>query len=217
MLTEQVDRSDQRLGLHGSSRAGREGVAVWLGIHLDHAVRLNLGVQHVRAGAEVHDVQHRDILAEFLLGDLQVLAQLRRVEPVTGAARVDQDARERHQPGESFRADGGVRMVAVAVVFGALRTLAGFVPGGGLAESLGHRRGIACVALDHQFDPVTELGGELFGPEDPGVLAESEDPGDQLAGVRVGRDEHAVAVVAKRPHLPVRSEVALDLPRDSAG
>ena len=118
VLADQVDRRDQRLGLDRQQpRRTRERVAVRLGVDLDRAVGVDLGVQHVRAGAEVDDVQHRDVLAQLLLGDLQRRADLGRASAaVPAAAGLDQDARERHQPREPLGPDRGVGPAAVGVV-----------------------------------------------------------------------------------------------------
>jgi hypothetical protein len=68
VLADQVDGRDQRLGLHREQARGpREGVAVGLGVDLDRAVGLDLGVEHVRASAEVDDVEHRDVLPQLLV------------------------------------------------------------------------------------------------------------------------------------------------------
>src|SRR5581483_5506106 len=72
------------------------------------------------------------------------------------------------------------------------------------------------VALDEQRHPLVELSYQLWRPEDPGVLLKPEDPGDQLAGVRVWGPEHPAAVLAVG-HLAVAAEVSLDLPGDSLG
>ena len=77
VLADQVDRGDQRLGLDRQQPRGRaEVVAVGLGVDLDRPVVVDLGVEHVGAAAEVHDVEDVDVLAQLLLGDLQALADL---------------------------------------------------------------------------------------------------------------------------------------------
>src|SRR5581483_4311800 len=75
---------------------------------------------------------------------------------------------------------------------------------------------LAGVALDQQLDPLAQLVGQLGRSDDPRVLAEPEYPGDQLAGVGVGRGEDHIAVVLAGAHLAVAAEVALDLPGDAA-
>ena len=68
--------------------------------------RLDLGVEHVGAAAEVDDVEHADVLAQLLLGDLQPLADLAR--PARRAARaagLDQHGGERDEAGEALGAD----------------------------------------------------------------------------------------------------------------
>ena len=72
----------------GSSRArAREVVRVGLGVDLDVPVVGDLGVQHVRAAAEAHDVEDVDVLAQLAVGDLQALVELGRVEQHAAAAR----------------------------------------------------------------------------------------------------------------------------------
>ena len=113
VLADEVDRRHQRLRLERQQpRGAGEVVAVGLGVDLDR-VALHLGVEHVAAAAEVHDVQHVDVLAQLGLGDLQALAQLHEVELAAAARGLDQDAGERDQPGEALGAD---RALALAVV-----------------------------------------------------------------------------------------------------
>ena len=78
VLPDQVDRRDQRLCLdRQQSRRAVEVVAVGLGVHLDFALLLeDFRIQHIRAPAEVDDVQHVDVLAQLLLAQLQPLPQL---------------------------------------------------------------------------------------------------------------------------------------------
>ena len=66
MVADEVDRGDQCLGfdLQQPRRPG-EGVGVRLGVDVDQPVGVDLGVQHVGAAAEVHDVQDTDVLAQF--------------------------------------------------------------------------------------------------------------------------------------------------------
>ena len=79
VLADQVDRGDQRLGLDRQQAGGaRERVPVRLGIDLDHPVGTDLGVEDVGAGAEVDDVEHRDVLAQLLIGDPQLACAARR-------------------------------------------------------------------------------------------------------------------------------------------
>ena len=114
VLADQVDGGHERLGLERQQprRAG-EVVAVGLGVHLD-LVALDLGVEHVAAAAEVHDVQHVDVLAQLLLGDLEALAELAELELVRLAGGVDQDPGERDQPREALGPDR--RVVALVGV-----------------------------------------------------------------------------------------------------
>ena len=76
--------------------------------------------------------------------------------------------------------------------------------------------GLAGVASDEHPDPLAQLADELGRAEDPGMVAEAEHPGDQLARVGVVGDEHA-AVLVGRLEAAVAAEVALDLPCDPAG
>ena len=143
VLAHQVDRRRQGLGLEGQEprRAG-EVVPVGLGIDLDRPA-LHLGVQHVRAAAEVHDVEHVDVLAQLGLGDLEALAQLANVELGRAAGGVDEDAGQGHETGEALgtdvalAADLGVRLAFRAV---ARRG------GGGEVE-------VPRVAFDHRDPP----------------------------------------------------------------
>ena len=90
VLADQVDRRDQRLRFDRKKpRRPRERVAVRLRIDLDRPIRVDLGVQHIRAGAEVDDVQDRDVLAQLLVGQLQPPLQLADAEAPAGAASLD--------------------------------------------------------------------------------------------------------------------------------
>ena len=76
VVAEQVDRGDERLCLERQqARRAGEVVAVGLGVDVD-LVALDLRVEHVAAAAEVHDVQHVDVVAQLLLVDLEPLAHL---------------------------------------------------------------------------------------------------------------------------------------------
>ena len=90
VLADEVDRRDERLGLDGQ-QAGRAGevVGVGLGVDLDPAVVVDLGVEHVGAAAEVHDVQDVDVLAQLGPGDLQALADLLGLEHLPRPLDVD--------------------------------------------------------------------------------------------------------------------------------
>src|SRR5437660_1624199 len=82
----------QGLGLdRQQARGPRERVSVRFGLDLNHPVLAELCIQHVRAGTEVDQVEHRDVLAQLLLGDVEPLAQLARVDRAPGAPGVDQD------------------------------------------------------------------------------------------------------------------------------
>ena len=106
VLADQVDRRDERLGLDRQQPRGtREVVRVRLGIDLDRAGLVDLGVEHVRAAAEVHDVEDVDVLAQLGVGDLHRLADLDGVELDPGATGADQDRGERHEAGEALGAD----------------------------------------------------------------------------------------------------------------
>ena len=139
--------------------------------------------------------------------------ELARVDRVPGPAGLDQDAGQGDQPGEALGPDRAFGMMAVAV--GPEPARRGPVGLGGsgcppAARSAARRSGARPAAR-----PVpAQLVGQLGRSDDPGVLAQPEHPGDQLAGVGVGRDEHPVAVVLGRAHLAVAAEVALDLPGD---
>src|SRR6185437_6834772 len=52
------------------ARGPRERVAIGLGVDLDRAIGMDLGIEHVGARAEVDDVEDLDVLAQLLLGDL---------------------------------------------------------------------------------------------------------------------------------------------------
>ena len=209
-----------------SRRAG-ERVAVGLGVDLDRAVGMDLGVEHVRAGAEVDDVEHGDVLAQLLLGDLERAAQLGGVEQAPGAPGVDQDAGQRDQPGEALRADGGVGAVAVGVLAVA-RAVAAPRPGRATSPARWpwHPRRPArrpaarpCGAPPAVPTRSRSSSTQLGRTDDAGVLTQAEHPGDQLARVGVRGDEEPVAgivVLAGGADLAVAAEVALDLPGDAA-
>ena len=116
VLADQVDRGHQRLGLDRQQpRRARERVAVRLGIDLDHPVGAELGVQDVRARAEVDEVEHRDVLAQLLVGDLERGAQLagrrgagRRGRRRSGCSRASPGARTA-RGGSRRRGDGRCR------------------------------------------------------------------------------------------------------------
>ena len=117
VLADQVDRRHQRLGLQRQQPGGAgEVVAVGLGVDLD-LVALDLGVEHVRAAAEVHDVQHVDVLAQLLVSVTWRRSQSSDTSSLRALARgVDQDARERDQPGEALGADRRALAVLVSSI-----------------------------------------------------------------------------------------------------
>src|SRR6202035_1978776 len=68
VLADQVNGRDQRLGLDGQQARGpRERVAIRLRIDLDHPVGPDLRIEDIRTGAEVDDVQQRDVLPQLLV------------------------------------------------------------------------------------------------------------------------------------------------------
>ena len=181
VLADEVDGGDQRLGLDRQQprRAG-EVVRVRLGVDLDPAVVADLGVEHVRAAAEVHDVQDVDVLAQLLVGDLQAIADVLGAQAQAGTAGVDEDRGQRDEAGEALGADRGRVAAAVAVPRCRLapRPRRAAAPA---AASSGRR-----VALGERARR-PDLGDELRRALDAGVLAEPEDPGDEQAHVRVRR------------------------------
>src|SRR5438270_5540430 len=74
------------------------------------------------------------------------------------------------------------------------------------------------MALDQQLHALAQLACELGRANHPGMVAETQHPGDQLAGVGISRDEDAIAittpVLARGMDLAVAAEVTLDLPGD---
>ena len=118
MLAEQIDRGDERLGLHGQQAGGAvEVVAVGLGIDLDLTLLLvDLCIQHVGAAAEVDDVEHIEVFAQLLLAQLQTLANLADGHTLAGASGLDEDARERYEAREALGADRGLAAAAGAFV-----------------------------------------------------------------------------------------------------
>ena len=104
-VAEEVDRGDQRVGLDRQQpRRAVEGVGVGLGVDLD-LLALDLGVEHVGAAAEVDDVEDADVLAQLLLGDLQLLAGLLDRQAAARAAGGDQHGGERDEAGEALGPD----------------------------------------------------------------------------------------------------------------
>ena len=117
VVADQVDRGDERLGLdRQQARRAVEVVGVRLGVDLDRAVVVDLGVEDVGAAAEVHDVEDVDVLAQLGLGDLDRLADVGELQALAGAAGVDQDRRERDEPGEALGPDRGVAAPRVVVL-----------------------------------------------------------------------------------------------------
>ena len=128
-----------------------------------------------------------------------------------GAARLDQDRRERDEPREALGPDRGLRAgAAVAVAVVAVRRCGEVL---GVLDPL--RR--PAVALDQQREPPPVLGDELGRREHLRVLAEPEHPRDQLAVARVLGEEQAVAAALDRADLAVAAEVALEQPGDPLG
>ena len=147
----------------------------------------------------------------------QISAALRQP---AGAAGLDQDARERHQPREPLRADRRVGTAPVGVVDARARSLAHGRSGcdGAVLGAIGSATwGSPVWRSTSSASALAQLGDQLGRADDPGVVAEPEHPGDQLARVRVLGDEQTVArlgLIARAADLAVAAEVALDLPRD---
>ena len=73
MIAEQVDRRHQRLGLQGQEPGrAREVVAVGIGIDQD-LVAVDLRIEDVGSAAEVHQVEHLQVLAQLLARHLELL------------------------------------------------------------------------------------------------------------------------------------------------
>ena len=230
VVAEQVDRRDQRLRLERQQPGGtREVVAVGLGIDVD-LLALDLGVQHVAAAAEVDDVQHVEVLAQLLVGDLQALAHVgdprpRRLAGAPDWIRMPASATRR------AKRSGRIGGLALAVV-GPGR------PGGRSPKRSSPRRRVAGsatksellvgVALEDRGEALGGLVDELGRIEQARVLAQPQHPRHELARLReLGREDDAGAGHAARPGPPlaaglrhggevaVLAEVALDEPRDA--
>ena len=164
VVAQQVDCRDQRLCLQ-RKQAGRLGevVAVGLGVHLD-LVAVHLRVEHVAAAAEVHDVEHVDVLAQLDVGHLEAVAHRAHVQPHPLPGSVDEDPGKRDQPREPLRADRS-QLPAVRVGVGSPIRL----PRAPLRRRRLERLGVAVNDQPHA------LGGllrELGRAQDPGPLAE---------------------------------------------
>ena len=175
---------------------------------------IDLGVQDVGAGAEVDDVKHGDVLAELLVGDLQLVQQMRGVELPPGAAGVDQDAGERHQAGKALGPDRGVGLMTVGLELAELaarprRSVLG------AAAPVRPRSPDSPVCRSISSPTRSWISSTSSGGPNPRVLAEAEDPGNQLTGVGVGGDKQPIPSSSPRAHLAVAAEMALDLPGDS--
>ena len=215
VLAQEVDRGDERLCLEREQASGLgEIVAVRLRVDLD-LVAVHLGVDHVAAAAEVHDVQQVDVLAQLGVGELETLAHLVRVQSACLAGGLDQDPGERDEPGEALRPDRRLLLaVRVGVGLAARRLAARALHGSGLERHL--------VPLDDQRDPLAGLLGQLRRAQDAGALTEAEDPRDDLARVGVlGLEDETVfggvVGVCRRDRLPGVAEVALHEPVDPVG
>ena len=183
----------------GSSRAGRSNVSEYgSGSTSISPGRQHLGVDHVRAAAEVDDVEHRDVLAQLLRRDLQLLADVGDLQPLARAAGGDQHRGERDQAGEALRADRGLGAAAAAVGLGGRRRR-GRRPGGD------GRRRLAAVGLDQRR---RRAGAPRRpAPAGRGSAARSSAP---------TRSAAAASAYAVRKTLPVErpvgAELALDVP-----
>src|SRR5207302_569541 len=137
----------------------------------------DLRIQHVRACPEVDHVQDGNVLSQLLIGEVEIVTQLSSVKPQAGPPRVDQDAREGHEPSEALGTDRSFRMVAVPRLgFGLVLVTISCVRR--RRNSRGRYLGLAGVSLDQQRDSLAQLARQLRWPEDPRVLAESQHPGD---------------------------------------
>ena len=133
VVADQVDRRHERLGLHRQQAGGAgEVVRVGLGVDLDVAVVEHLGVEHVGAAAEVDDVEHVDVLAQLLLGDLELVDDVVDAQALAAAAGGDEHAGQRDQAGEALGADGAALALAVGRV-------------GDLGDAVGGRAAGACA------------------------------------------------------------------------
>src|SRR5215218_2336375 len=211
MDPEQLDRRQQRPRLDRQQpRRAVERVGIRLGVDLDLPARQHLGVQHVRAAAEVDDVEHRDVLAQLLLRHLELIADRGRVELAAGAAGLDQDGGERDEAGEALRPDAGRVALARAVWAGAALRGAG-----GRARAGGDPHGrLAAVQLDDAVQAPVQLLRQLRRAEHARMLLVADRPREHEPGDRVRRAEHVPAVVGLG-QLAVAAEVALHVPGDA--
>ena len=174
------------------------------------AVVEHLGVEDVGAAAEVDDVEHVDVLAQLLLGDLELVDDVVDAQALAAAAGGDEHAGQRDQAGEALGADGA----ALALAVGRVGDLGDAV--GGRAPALAREREVAGVPSDDQVDAVARLALELGRAEQPRVVAEPEHPGHEQARVGVLGGEHDRPVGLARRDLAVMAEVALDVPGHAA-
>ena len=212
VVAEEVDRRDQRLRLQRQQpRRPAEVVAVGLGVDLD-LVSDQLGVEHVGAAPEVDDVQQVDVVAQLLVGEVELVAHLGDPQPVGALGGLDQHPRQRHQAGEALGADRGLRAAVGAAPDSLHRG------GGGALRPRGLE--LALVALAQQRQPLGDLAGQLRGIEHGRVLAPVQHPGHQLAARGVlGLEDRSLArgavALARVAQLAVAAVVALDQPGDA--
>ena len=136
------------------------------------AVVGDLGVEDVGAAAEVDDVEDVDVLAQLGSETCRRSQHVGELQAPAGAPGLDQDRRERHEPGEALGADRGValrRPVAVASASAA--------PGGGRPTGAASSSAPSAWRSAISATRSRDLVGQLRRAEDARVLAEAQDPG----------------------------------------
>ena len=184
----------------GSSRAGRAKLSEYgSGSTSTQPSSRDLGVEHVRAAAEVHDVEDVDVLAQLrseICRRSQTSSARRRTPARPASMRIEASVTRRAKRSGRIAASSRRPLPFSATASSASGGAAG---GDGRGELEVRRRGARRAGRRARATSATSSGG----PDDPRVLAEPEHPRDELAGVRVrGREDDRRR---RRPARPRRS------------